>query len=137
MRTNIHASCVSLQRKGVLLLGDSGAGKSDMTLRLIELCQAKLIADDRVDLSLQNNQIKAACPQNLVGLLEVRGVGIVKYSHQKQTTIKLVVQLTDEPLERMPEKQFYNLGKIKVPLLRINPFENSAPLKVKAALRLL
>ena len=137
MRTNIHASCVSLQRKGVLLLGDSGAGKSDMTLCLIELCQAKLIADDRVDLSLQNNQIKASCPQNLAGLLEVRGVGIVKYPYQKQTTIKLVVQLTDEPLERMPEKQFYNLGKIKVPLLRINPFENSAPLKVKAALRLL
>ncbi len=137
MQTNIHASCVSLQRKGVLLLGDSKAGKSDMILRLIELCQAKLVADDRVDISLQNNQIKASCPQNLAGLLEVRGVGIVKYPYQKQTTIKLVVQLTAEPLERMPEKQFYTLGKIQIPLLYINPFENSAPLKVKAALRLL
>ena len=137
MRTNIHASCVSLNRKGILLLGDSGSGKSDLALRLIELCNAKLVADDRVDIVEQDNQVKAFCPKNIKGLLEVRGVGIVKYPHQEQTTVKLVVRLTDNLLERLPEKAFYTFGKNKLPLLQINPFENSAPLKVLSALRLL
>lgn len=137
MDFNIHASCVSLKRKGVLLLGDSGAGKSDMALRLIEQHQAKLVADDRVDISICNNQAKASCPKNIKGLLEVRGVGIVKYPPQKQTILKLAIQLTSKPIERLPEKSFYTIGGVKIPLLKINPFENSAPLKILAALRLL
>lgn len=137
MQSNIHASCVSLKRKGILLLGDSGVGKSDMTLRLIELCGAKLVADDRVDIVESNHQIKAACPENIKGLLEVRGVGIVKFPYQKQTTLKLAVQLTSKPLERMPKQSFYIFGKTKIPLVQINPSENSAPLKVLSALRLL
>ena len=46
---NIHASCVAIGGKGVLLLGDSGAGKSDLALRLIDE-GARLVADDRAEL---------------------------------------------------------------------------------------
>jgi len=47
MRVNIHASCVRIRGKGVLLLGASGAGKSDLALEMID-GGAKLVADDRM-----------------------------------------------------------------------------------------
>ncbi len=137
MTFNIHASCVTVKNKGILLLGDSGSGKSDLTLRLIEQCNAKLVADDRVDLSIKNNQIIASCPKNIHGLLEVRGIGIVKYPYIKEATIDLVVFLSDEIPERLPDKGFYNIENIKIPLIRLNSGEISAPFKVMAALRLL
>lgn len=137
MSFNIHASCVTLKNKGILLLGDSGSGKSDLTLRLIEQCNAKLVADDRVDLSVKNNNIIASCPKNIQGLLEVRGVGIVKYPFYKKTNLKLVINLSSDRPERLPKREYYIFERIKVPLIRLNPAENSAPFKVIAALRLL
>jgi len=49
--TQLHASCVSIDGKGILLLGPSGSGKSDLSLRLID-GGATLVADDRVDVSI-------------------------------------------------------------------------------------
>ena len=46
---NIHARCVAIGGQGVLILGDSGAGKSDLALRLID-GGARLVADDRTEL---------------------------------------------------------------------------------------
>ena len=66
MKTNIHASCVALGNKGVLLLGDSGAGKSDLALRLID-GGAKLVTDDRTDLSVRNGKLFARAPVILAG----------------------------------------------------------------------
>src|SRR3546814_6063070 len=45
---NIHASCVAAGNGGVLILGQSGQGKSDLALRLIDR-GARLVADDRCD----------------------------------------------------------------------------------------
>ena len=134
---NIHATCVSIAKKGVLFLGDSGTGKSDMALRLIENGKAVLIADDRVNLIKKQGKIKASCPDNIAGLLEVRGIGLVKYPHNKQTTVKLVVNLTQNPIDRLPERNFYVFEGIKIPKIYLNPFESSACSKVLAALRLL
>lgn len=135
MTTNIHATCITQDNNGILLLGDSGSGKSDLALRLITFCQFKLVADDRVDISKVDNQLLAQAPQNLQGLLEVRGVGIVKYPFAMQTKVKLAVQLTNDSIERMPEKQFYNLEGVLIPFFKINPFEDSAAAKVLAALK--
>ena len=134
---NIHASCIAIKRKGVLFIGASGAGKSDMALRLIEFCGAKLVADDRVDISVVKGQIKASCPNGIKGLLEVRGVGIVSYPYVLKTTVKMIVELTNKPLERLPVAKFYNLNGIQLPLIRLNPFESSSCAKVLSALRLL
>ena len=59
-----------------LLLGESGAGKSDLALRLIA-AGAQLVADDRVELSVESNRLIARAPANLAGLIEIRNVGII------------------------------------------------------------
>ncbi len=134
---NIHASCVSLRNKGVLLLGPSGSGKSDLALRLISLFGGILVADDRVDILLSHNDIIASAPKSIKGLLEVRGIGIIKLKSKSSVKIDLVIELVSNPLERMPEEEKYNLCGKDIPFYRINPFEISAPSKIMAALRLL
>lgn len=134
---NIHASCVCLKNKGILLIGGSGAGKSDLSLRLTMRHQAVLVADDRVDIKNDNGAIIASAPEILQGLLEVRGIGIVKMDFLPQTEIHAVFELVSDNVERMPERLFYEICAKKVPLFKINPFELSAPEKVLAALSLL
>ena len=74
---NIHASCVAIGGKAVLLLGASASGKSDLALRLID-GGAVLVADDRTILRVKNGGLNASAPPSIRGLLEIRAVGIVK-----------------------------------------------------------
>ena len=135
MSSNIHASCVAFQSKGILLLGSSDSGKSDLALRLITSYACQLVADDRVDVEAKNGQIIASCPEILKGLLEVRGVGIINYPFISKATVKLAIQLISNKPERMPEKDFYEIEGVKIPLFKLNPFEISSPAKVLAALK--
>lgn len=133
MKTNIHASCVALGRKGVLLLGPSGAGKSDLALRLID-GGAKLVADDRTDLSVQNGKLLASAPATISGLIEVRGLGIVTVPHVKRVPVVLAVRLGHAGA-RLPEGQFYAFeGAQPVPLMTMEGGEASAPAKIRLAL---
>lgn len=134
---NIHASCISLGGRGILFLGDSGAGKSDLSLRMITSFGAKLVADDRVDIKITNDKVIAAAPDILKGLLEVRGVGIISLPPQDSVEVNLVVNLTTAQLERLPEKSFYEIAGVSLPQISLNPFETSAPAKVLAAISLL
>jgi HPr kinase/phosphorylase len=146
--TNIHASCVILADAGkalgapgdagVLLLGESGAGKSDLALRLIER-GAVLVADDRVDLFVLDNSLWARVPENLAGRLEVRGLGILAFPHREAARIDLAVQLTlPQDVLRMPEPAFFEPPldlplQAHPPLVRLAPFEASAAAKIGAA----
>lgn len=132
---NIHATCIALNNKGVLLLGDSGSGKSDLALRLIEQLGAVLVADDRTDLAARQNRLFAACPANLQGLLEVRGVGIVRLPCQTETEVCLAVELAPSPqtVERLPEPAFWAFDNLKIKKIRLYPFEPSAVFKIKLA----
>lgn len=139
---NIHATCVRIGRRGVLLLGKSGAGKSDLALRLIGR-GAELISDDRCDLSVENNKLVARAPRAIAGLLEVRGVGIMRLDHTPSAAIALAVDLSGR-IERMPEIRRYtpprplNLHRAAQPrLIALNAFESSAPEKIAVALSLL
>ena len=137
MTINIHATAIAFKSKGILIVGNSGSGKSDLALRLISNHQARLIADDRVDITTSSKKIFASPPEILKGLLEVRGVGIINMEHVASAEIKMVVELIDKKPERMPLPEFYKINDIKLPLIKINPFEISSPEKVLAALSLL
>ena len=99
----VHASCIALAGEGVLLRGAPGAGKSDLTLRLIE-GGARLVADDQVVLTSSGEALLAAPPSRIAGLLEVRGIGIVSMEFVQQCPVHLVVDLVKpDAVERMPE----------------------------------
>ena len=132
----IHASCVALEGKGVLLRGAPGAGKSDLALRLIE-DGAQLVADDQVALTSSSGALLAAPPARIAGLLEVRGVGIVSTAFVHRCPVHLVVDLVPpDKVERMPEAATVDLCGHRISHVALVPFEASASAKVRLALSL-
>ncbi len=129
---NIYATSLNYKGKAVLLTGVSGSGKSDLALRLIMRYGAKLIADDRTDIEAKDGSLKAFAPKNISGLLEIRGIGIQKMPFDKEGSVILCVELTKDPkeVERMPEEHFTELEGIKLPVLKLFAFEDSAPEKI-------
>ena len=133
MKQQIHGTCVDLSGSGVLLRGPSGSGKSDLALRLID-CGAVLVADDRVDLVVQDGSLTAAAPANLAGMIEVRGMGIMAVPSIPRSAIGLVIDLVHEDaLERMPEPMVCSLLGVDLPLIRLDARSASAAAKVRLA----
>ena len=131
-----HATCVSLYGAGLIIRGPSGAGKSDLALRLIDR-GARLVADDRVDLLVSDNGVIARAPETLAGLLEVRGLGILRVPVLEATVVRLVVDLVNhENVPRLPDRRMTDLIGMDVPAVTLDPFEASAVTKVRLALEL-
>ncbi len=137
---NFHATCVQIEKSGVLLMGASGVGKSDLALRLIHDRQCRLVSDDQVILQADNNAITAHAPKALRGLLEVRGVGICTFDSVQSARINLIVKLDkDQKIERLPDflHQQENILGVDIPFISLNGFEPSACLKIYQALNML
>lgn len=128
----IHATCVALGGHGVLLAGPTGAGKSDLALRLIDR-GAVLVSDDYTWLTPDGDGLTASPPETIAGRIEVRGIGIVARAHRASAPVRLLVRLGDAP-ERMPEPRHRRLAGIDVPEIALSGFEASAPIKVEIAL---
>jgi serine kinase of HPr protein (carbohydrate metabolism regulator) len=138
MSAFLHASCVAIENVGCLLLGPSGSGKSDLALRLVMDHKARLVADDQVALERRADRLVASVPSTLAGLIEVRGLGIMRLAHRARTILGLAIVLVPpDEIERLPEgdEGVEYLG-VALPLLRLTPFEASAPHKVRLAARL-
>jgi serine kinase of HPr protein (carbohydrate metabolism regulator) len=140
----IHATAVAIGRRGVLLLGPSGSGKSDLALRLIDdgaraaAGGARLVADDQTVLKAKAGRLIASAPPVLLGRIEVRGLGIVKLRGGQVTQnapMHLLVELVaPEQIERLPEPERREILGISLPLIRLAPFEASAPARLRLAL---
>ena len=146
-RALVHATAVALLdatkpfggsiEGAVLLLGDSGAGKSDVALRLIA-AGAKLVSDDQTLLFAEQGRVWADAAPNLEGQMEIRGVGIMCVEKAPPAPVILAVRLTEGALSRMPEPDVYALppglqADVKVPLIVLNAYEASTPAKIAAA----
>lgn len=129
---HIHATCVATDAGGVLLLGPSGSGKSDLALRLIDR-GAKLVSDDQVAVRCEDGKLFASTTGAMFGKLEVRGVGICDVPAQRETLVTLIVRLGDER-ERLPDTPTEILEGIPLPLLRLAPHRATAPIKIELAL---
>jgi len=99
----LHASAVAVGGRGVLLLGPSGAGKSALALALIGR-GAALVADDRVTLTRAGEALLARAPAPLAGLIEARGIGLLRLPALPEAPLALAVDLGRPPAARMPHR---------------------------------
>jgi HPr kinase/phosphorylase len=131
----LHGTCVALDGRGVLLRGPSGSGKSDLALRLID-SGAVLVADDQTSLTRTGDTLLASPPGTLAGLMEVRGLGLVRLNHLERVPLELVVDLTaSSRVERLPEPNTLEFLGLWVRHMHVAPFEASAAAKVRLAMR--
>ena len=97
----LHASCVALAGRGLLILGASGSGKSSLSLQLMAL-GADLVADDRVCLWPQDGQLLAQAPERIAGVIEARGLGLLRASFVGPVALAAAVDLDVVESSRLP-----------------------------------
>jgi serine kinase of HPr protein (carbohydrate metabolism regulator) len=132
-RTFLHASCVALSGTGVVLLGPSGCGKSDLALRLID-SGGQLVADDGLVVERRDDRLIGRPAEAVAGLIEVRGLGIMRLEHCASAPLGLVVVL-GETEARLPERMTRELLGVALPCVRLDPRAPSTCAKIKLALR--
>jgi serine kinase of HPr protein (carbohydrate metabolism regulator) len=142
MTPSFHAGLVALYDrgawKGVLIEGESGAGKSDLALRCLSH-GFRLVADDRTRLWVSEGRLFGAAPDPLHGLIEARGLGVLPQPARRLAEVRLVARCLqpDDGLERLPDRDTRVILGISLPKVAVRPFEASAPEKLARALSLL
>lgn len=135
----VHATavarwCPGIGRQAVLLSGSSGAGKSDLALRLIDRGW-RLVGDDYVQLHREEGRLLVTGPDTIGGLIEARGLGLLSQPAVPACPVALDVRLIPGVPERLPERRTVQHLGLEVPALDLDPRPASAPLMVEAALR--
>lgn len=134
MNAPLHGTAVEFGGNAVLFIGPSGAGKSDLALRLIDR-GAKLVGDDAVTVYAQDGVLFVTAATAIENRLEVRGVGIFDMESISECPLRLLVELGHDG-ERLPASwPRRDIGGWSLPLLRLNAFAASAPIKVELALK--
>ncbi len=106
--TTVHASAVLIGARAVLICGPSGSGKSRLAWDLIEAGRgiaagfARLVGDDRVHLQAAAGRLLVRPAGTLAGLIELRGVGILRRDHEACAVVGLVIDLAAADAERLP-----------------------------------
>lgn len=132
----VSGTCVSIDGHGVLLRGPSGCGKSDLALRLIGH-GACLVADDYTEIEVRDNTLIGWAPEPIRGLLEVRGLGILRIDPLAHVKLSAVIDLVPaDEVPRMPEPLCIQILGVALPCYKLVSFEPSAPDKVRLAVRL-
>lgn len=98
----LHASCVAIAGHGVLILGASGSGKSALALQLMAF-GAELVCDDGTLLLPGEDGLYAQCPAQISGMIEARGIGLLKAQSCPRVRVALVVDLDETEICRLPE----------------------------------
>jgi HPr kinase/phosphorylase len=121
----IHGSVAAKAGSGVLLLGAAGSGKSDLLLRLVDR-GFDLVADDQVLV-----EAGVACaPDNLAGMVEARGLGIIRLPYMARARLALVIRMERGHRLPMPARYEY----LDLPMISLDPWPASAPYLVELAL---
>lgn len=129
-RTTRHGVFMDILGLGVLVTGESGLGKSELGLELISRGHG-LVADDAVDLyRISQTAIEGRCPELLMNLLEVRGIGLLDIKSifgetavRRKMRLKLIVHLVrtetmEREFERLPYEPLFE-PVIDVPVRKV------------------
>jgi len=93
------------------------------------------VADDRVILTRTGAKLVASCPPALQGLIEIRGLGIMRVEADAETELAFVADLTNKgAIDRIPEPKRCELMGVELPLFTLRAFEASALAKLRFAL---
>lgn len=136
-----HGSAVVLKSalhdpSAVFLRGTSGSGKSDLAFRLIE-SGCELVCDDQVVLEKRQGKIFADSIESIRGLIEVRGVGLLRYPVAAATRLRLIIDLSyHEDVPRLPEWETEDILGVALPRLKLHAFDVSTPLKIRKAMEI-
>jgi HPr kinase/phosphorylase len=107
---SVHASAVLVGARALLIRGPSGSGKSRLALELIEAARtgsllfARLVGDDRVHLQAAGERLLVRPAEALCGLIEVRGIGILRLPYEPCAVVGMVVDLAAEA-DRLPQPE--------------------------------
>lgn len=147
-RITRHGVLVEVYGEGILILGDSGVGKSETAIELVKRGH-RLIADDAVELrKVSSSKIMGMAPENIRHFIELRGIGIINVARvfgigsvRSSVEVEMVVQL--EPWDRTKnydrtglETEYYDILGVKVPsmLIPVMPGRNLAVILETAAI---
>ncbi len=144
----MHGVLVDVYGEGLLIIGESGIGKSETALELIKRGH-RLVADDAVDIKrISHESLIGSCPEVIRYFIELRGIGIIdvkqmfgvesiKDSHSLDLVIKLEVWDKDKEYERLGlEEQYMEIlgNKVTCNLIPIRPGRNLAVICESAAI---
>ena len=126
-RITRHGVLVEVYGEGILILGDSGIGKSELAIELVKRGH-RLVADDAVELrKVSNRQIMGTAPENIRHFIELRGIGIVNVARvygvgavKLSESLDLVVQLEAwDPTKNYQrtglENEYYDILGVSIP----------------------
>lgn len=115
-QTRLHASCVAVEGRGLLILGPSGSGKSALVLTMMAY-GARLVSDDQVLISRKEGRLLADAPGNILGLVEARGVGLLRADPLQAVPLALAVDLEHPEPDRLPRLRYFELLGCKLDLV--------------------
>ena len=147
-RITRHGVLVEVYGEGILLMGDSGVGKSEAAVELLKRGH-RLIADDAVEIrKIDNNLLIGTAPELIRNYIELRGIGIINVAKlfgmgavRTENEINLVVNIvpwnTQEVYDRLGlEEHFTDILGVKIPMntIPITPGRNLAMILEVAAM---
>lgn len=112
----LHANCVALDGRGVLIIGRAGAGKSTLALQLMAY-GAMLVADDRTIVRLREGDLWAESPPEIWGMIEARGLGVLRADAGQSVKLCYVVDLDQHETDRLPQPRDFTLCGVTLPLI--------------------
>ena len=147
-RITRHGVLVEVYGEGVLIVGESGAGKSETAIELIKRGH-RLIADDAGEIrKLGDNTLEGSSPSNIRHFIELRGIGIINAGRifgmgavKPNEKIDMVIQLEEwdatKAYDRLGiDNEYTKLLDVKVPVITvpITPGRNLAVIVETAAM---
>ncbi len=137
----IHATCIACGGRAALLRGRPGSGKSDLAFRMIRADasgETRLVADDQVHLHASQDGLAATAPQALTGLIELRGLGLLRVPVIDRAAVRLIAELVPrDEVPRLPAPEFEEIQGVRLPLIRLHAFDPTAADKLRLALEVL
>ncbi len=147
-RITRHGVLVEVYGEGVLIVGESGAGKSETAIELIKRGH-RLIADDAVEIrKVSDKVLEGSSPTNIRHFIELRGIGIINARRvfgmgavKPQEKIDMIIQLEEwdstKAYDRLGlDNEYAKLLDVKVPVITvpITPGRNLAVIVETAAM---